>query len=107
RRVGGDEVDLARVGVNGLEHLAGKPDVRARQTEAEAQERTAVDARPADRANLALHAGVAEAAWDKDARHALQLVRHLLGLKALEVLAADPAHLDVDAMVERGVLERL
>ena len=103
----GEDVELAAVGVRVVERHAGELDHRALQAQAQAQVRDLLLARPADGAHLALHAAVAEAAGHQHAGHALELVGDLLRLHALQLLGADPAHLDVDAVVQRRVLQRL
>ena len=68
---------------------------------------TRCSSRPADGADLSLHAAVAEAARHEDARHAVELGVDLLRLDALQELRADPAHLHLDVVVKPGMLERL
>ena len=64
--------------------------------EADAEVRDLALAREAGGADLALHAAHAEAARDQDAVALLELA---LGLRAVEPLGVDPAHLDLRAVV--------
>ena len=89
------------------ERLARELDDGALQAEAQPEERDPVAARPADCADLALDAAIAEAAGHDEPGNAVELVGDLVRLDALQMLRSDPSHGDVDVVMQGGVLERL
>ena len=84
----GEDVELAAVGIVGAKRHPAELDHRALQAQAQAEERDLLLAGPANGADLALDPAVAEAAGHEHAGNALQLVRHLLRLHALQLLAS-------------------
>ena len=72
--------------------------------EAEAEARDLVLPGVAGRGDLALDAALAEPAGDHDA---VEVAQAALGEQALDVLGLDPVDLDVGAVVEAAVLQRL
>ena len=103
-RVRRRRVELGRVRAGEPEHVAGVVDHHHLQTEAQAEARDAVLAGVARGGDLALGSALAEAARDHDAIEVVQASRDE---QALDLLGLDPLDLDVGAVVEAAVLERL
>ena len=101
-RVRREGVELGRVGVSGVEHLAGDVDDGALHAEAEPEIRDQVLAGVPRGEHLALDAAMAEAARHDDAVDTFER-RHVL----VEVLAVDPDEVEVGAAVDRRVAQGL
>ena len=93
-------VELGGVGAVHAGHVAGELDHRDLHPEADPQVGDLALAGDPRRLDLALDAALAEAAGDQDPVAALELL-------GVEVLGVDQLDLDVDAVVEAAVLERL
>ena len=102
RRVVGVELGRVRLGQPG--DVARELDRGDLHPEADAEERDARLARPADRLDLAVDAAVAEARRHQHARDARQLVRHV-GRR--HVVREDAADFDLDAVLGRGQQQAL
>ena len=97
-------VELGRVGAGEAEHVAGELDGHDLHAEAQAEARDAVLAGVVGGRDLALDAPLAEPAGDDDA---VEVAQPALGQQALDLLGLDPLDLDLGAVVEAAVLERL
>ena len=86
------------------EHVAGEVDRHHLQAEAQPEARDVVLAGVAGGGDLALGAPLAEPAGDHDA---VEVAQAAVGEQALDLLGLDPVDLDLGAVVEAAVLERL
>lgn len=102
RRVG---VELRRRRVRDADDVAGVLDHHRLESEADAQRRHLVLARPAKRAELPLDTSDAEAAGDEDRVHAAESV--VRSLRGLAVVRGHPADRDLGVVVEPAGAERL
>ena len=97
-------VHLARVGTDHAQHVAGELGGHRLQTEAQPEARDVLLAGEPGGGDLALEPASAEAAGDHDA---VEVAQTIGGEQAFDVLGLDPVDLDLGAVVEPGVLERL
>src|SRR5262249_1927042 len=96
-------IDLGRVGVVQIHHVASELDDGTLQAEADAEEGDAALTREANGLDLAGNAAIAEAAWH---HHAVDAAQHALGAVALDLLRLDAPDRHPARQGDAGVIER-